>query len=135
MIKARFVIEAMGSPQELVKDTLKNMLEAIKQKFKVEESFIEKPKKSGEKFYTSFIELTVQFKNVQFLFEFMTYYTPTIVEILEPYKLEISAGELENICNDVMSKIHEMDKRLKTNISVNKLLSRQVIQNNTKENV
>ncbi len=126
MIKARFMMEAMGAPKELVVKTLKAMLDAIKQKFKVEDSVIGKPEKSGEKFHTSFIEVTIDFDNIQFLFEFITYYTPTIVEILEPYKLELSAGELENICNDVMSKIHELDKRLKSTVSVNKILSRRM---------
>lgn len=131
MIKARFIIEAMGEPKELVVKTLKKMTEVIGEKYKIEDEFIEKPKKSGEKFYNSFLEVTIAFKNIQSLFEFMTYYTPTIVEILEPYKLELSAGELENISNDVMSKIHEIDKRLKSTVSVNKLLSRRVIQRNT----
>jgi hypothetical protein len=127
-VKARFIIEAMGAPADLVKKTLKKMLESIEKKFKVQESHVEKPKKSGDKFYTSFIELTINFENLQFLFEFMTYFTPTIVEILEPYKLELSAGELENICNDIMSKIHDLDKRLKSTMSVNKLLSRRNIK-------
>ena len=111
---------------------MKKMEEDIKKRLKVIDSFIEKPKKSGEKFYTSFLEISIEFKNIQFLFEFITYYTPTVVEILEPYKLELSAGELENICNDIMSKIHEMDKRLKSSVSVNRLLSRRIPRDNTK---
>ncbi|PIU62714.1 hypothetical protein COX58_00190 [archaeon CG_4_10_14_0_2_um_filter_Archaea_38_6] len=133
IIKARFIMEAMGKPKKLVKDTLNKMKKAIGEKFKVHDALIEEPKKSGDEFYTTFMEITVEFKNIQFFFEFITYYTPTIVEILEPYKLEISAGELENISNDVMGKIHEMDKRLKSAVSVNKILTRKVIQSNTDE--
>ena len=125
-IKARFIIEAVGEPKELVEKTLKSMTKAISEKFEVKESMVEKPKKTGERFYSSFLEITILFKNPQFLFEFITYYTPTIVEILEPYKIEVGAGELENICNDIMGKIHEMDKRLKSTVSVNKILSRQI---------
>lgn len=132
-IKARFILEAMGEPKELVIETLNKIIESIKEKFKVEESFVEKPKKSGDKFYTTYAEIIISFKNVQLMFEFMTYYTPTIVEVLEPYKFELSAGELENICNDVMSKVHEMDKRLKSILSANRLLTKQVVQRNSKK--
>lgn len=128
-------MEVMGQPADLVTKTLNKMLEAINERFKVVDSFIEEPEKTGEKFYNSFMELTIQFKNVQKLFEFMTYYTPTVVEVLEPYNLNISAGELENICNDVLSKIHEFDKKLKTTMSVNELLSQKVGQSNTKDKV
>ena len=130
-LKARFILEAMGQPESLVKKTLEAMLDSIKKTQKVEDSFIEKPKLSGEKFYTSFMEITISFKNVPQLFEFITLFTPTIVEILEPYKFEMNAGELENICNDVMGKIHALDKNYKSAMSVNKLLQNKVLQNNT----
>ncbi len=126
MIKARSVIEVMGQPEELVEKTLKKMEDNIKKNFKLEESFTAEPKKSGKKFYTSFIELTINYDNIQQLFEYMTYYTPTLIEIIEPYEIKISAGELENLSNNILGKIHEIDSKLKTVHSTNKMLTRKL---------
>jgi hypothetical protein len=126
MIKARSIIEVMGQPENLVTETLKKIEQYIKDNLKVVDSFIAEPKKSGKKFYTSFIEVTIEYDNIQQLFEFLTFYTPSTVEIIEPYELSLSAGELENMCNDLLSKIHELDTRLKTTVSTNKLLTRKL---------
>ena len=132
MIKARFIIQAMGSPKELLEKTIKTMLESLKKTFKTENEHVEKPEKSGKEFYTSFLEITISFKDLSELFLFMINYSPASAEILEPYKFELSAGELENFANDFLGKLHELDKQLKTQISLNKLLSRKVIRSNTK---
>ncbi len=131
MIKARFIMEVVGSPAELVTKTLNNIVDSIKESFSVEDVYIDKPEKKGKNLFSCFVEIVINFDNIQSFFGFMLYYTPSVVEILEPYKLSISAGELENISNDIMSKIHELDKMLKTTIGVNKLLSKRVIPRNT----
>ncbi|MDD2678399.1 MAG: hypothetical protein PHT91_00315 [Candidatus Nanoarchaeia archaeon] len=133
MMKARFIIQAMGSPKELLEKTAKTMLDSIKKNFKTEDEHIEKPVKSGKEFYASFIETTISFKNLEEFFSFMINYSPTSAEIIEPYKFELSAGELENFSNDFLGKLHEIDKQLKTQLSLNKILSRRVIRSNTKE--
>ncbi len=131
MIKARFILEVVGSPAELVTKTLNNIVDSIKEVFSVEDVYIDKPEKKGKNLFSSFVELVITFDNIQAFFGFMLYYTPSVVEIIEPYKLSISAGELENISNDIMSKVHEIDKMLKTTIGINKLLSKRVIPRNT----
>jgi hypothetical protein len=135
MIKSRFIIQAMGSPKELLMNTVNAMLDSFKKNFKTEDEHIEKPQKSGKEFYCSFIEITIAFKNLTELFSFMINYSPTSAEIIEPYKIEMSAGELENFANDFLAKLSETDKQLKTQISLNKILSRKVIRSNTKQNL
>lgn len=130
MIKARFIIQTMGSPKELLEKTANTMLESLKKNYKTEEEYIEKPKKSGKEFYATFIELTVSFKTLNEFFLFMISYAPTSAEIIEPYKFEISAGELEDFSNDFLGKIHELDKQLKTQMGLNKILSRKTIRSN-----
>ncbi len=135
MIKIRFIIQSMGTPKELLEKTVKAMIESLKKNFKTENESMEKPKKEGKNFYSTFIEITISFKNLEEAFSFMINYAPTSAEIIEPYKFEISAGELENFANDFLAKTHEIDKQLKTQISLNKILSRRVIQSNTKQNL
>jgi hypothetical protein len=135
MIKSRLIIQAMGSPKELLMKTVNSMLDSFKKNFKTECEYVEKPEKIGKEFYNSFIELTITFKNLTEFFSFMINYSPTSAEIIEPYKLEISAGELENFANDFLGKLHETDKQLKTQISLNKILSRKVIRSNTSRKI
>jgi hypothetical protein len=125
-LKSRFVVEAMGSPADLVVKTLEEIVKAIKNTYTVIGSHISKPEKAGEQFHTAFIEVTIEFKNIEAFFEFMMNYTPSFVEVLEPYKLELSAGELESISNNVMTKIHQYDKSLKSVSSVNRILTRKL---------
>jgi hypothetical protein len=135
MIKARFIIQAMGSPKKLLMKTVNAMLDSFKKNFKTEDEHVEQPEKTGKEFYNSFIEITITFKTLTEFFSFMISYAPTSAEILEPYKFEISAGELENFANDFLGKLHELDKQLKTQISLNKILSRKVIRSNTQQNL
>ncbi|MFA5303525.1 MAG: hypothetical protein WC393_03230 [Candidatus Nanoarchaeia archaeon] len=135
MIKSRLIIQTMGSPKELLIKTVNAMLDSFKKNFKTEDEHIEKPEKTGKEFYSSFIEITITFKNLTEFFSFMINYSPTSAEIIEPYKLELSAGELENFANDFLGKLNEIDKQLKTQLSLNKILSRKVIRSNTRQNL
>ena len=130
-MKARFIIQAMGSPKKLLMKTITNIKDSLKKNYKIEDEFLDKPKKSGDSFFITFLEITISFNSIEDCFDFMMKYTPTTMEIIKPFKFELSAGELENISNDILGKVHEMDKKLKTQISVNKILSRKVIRSNT----
>ncbi|VVB75274.1 Uncharacterised protein [Candidatus Tiddalikarchaeum anstoanum] len=130
-LKGRFVIEAMGIPDLLVK-TLNGIADSIKKTYTVSAMEVGNPEKTGDKFHTSFLEITVEFKNIQSMVEFMMNYTPTFVEVLEPYKMELTAGELEEIANSFMTKLHDYDKSLKSVAGVNKLLTRKLQERNTK---
>lgn len=130
MIQARFIIQTMGTPKSLLEKTIQTMLKTLKETYKTKDEHIEKPTKTGKELYASFLEITIEFKTLEEYFLFMISYTPTSAEIIKPYKFEISAGELENFSNDFLGKLHDLDKQLKTQKALNKILARKTIRSN-----
>lgn len=136
MIIVRMIIETLGTPEKLLMKTLQDMVKSIEKKYKVKETYIAKPtKQEGAKMFSSFIELTIDFKNMEEMFLFLTTFTPTSAEIIKPYKITMSAGEMENICNDVLSKIHALDQKFKLELGKNRIISRRVLPNITPKKI
>ncbi|MEM0231254.1 MAG: hypothetical protein QXW00_00540 [Candidatus Woesearchaeota archaeon] len=127
-VLARAIIEILGAPKEYLQEAMKAILEDIKKHdyLKVEREELFEPKESG-KLFTSFMELELRFKNLEYLFGFCIDYLPASIEILEPERLEYGAAELTQSINDLLAKLHRIDAALKEKTAENEVLERNAM--------
>ena len=113
-MKVSLIFEVLGTTREIVEKSLKEhieKLEKIKTIFlykkdlsKIEE--VEKPMKNVEKAYSQIVETEAMIKDIKTLIIITISYGPSSIEILEPKKIEISAGEIQDISNMISGIIH-----------------------------
>jgi len=110
MIKARIFYDAMGNPEDFVRKYLDDLIGKVKEYEGVNVLEIEKldPVKNGE-LYSMVAILTVEFEDLQKLFEFILDYPPSTIEIIEPEGPEELLKDLEK----KIDKLSEVEKSAK----------------------
>ncbi|MCD6275092.1 MAG: hypothetical protein J7J15_03685 [Candidatus Aenigmarchaeota archaeon] len=113
-MKVSLIFEVLGTTREIVEKSLKEHIEKLekiktillyKKDFsKIEE--VEKPMKNVEKAYSQIVETEAMIKDIKTLIIITISYGPSSIEILEPKKIEISAGEIQDISNMISGIIH-----------------------------
>lgn len=108
---ARFIIEVIGRPEELVIKTLDEIIKSISERYRIENKEVSKPETIGqENLLSGFTELDIEFKNFEDLFLAIIDYGPTVVEIIEPKEIKIKSAELQSALAELVNKIHELSK-------------------------
>jgi len=113
-MKVSLIFEVLGTTREIVEKSLKEhieKLEKIKTIFLYKKDFskieeVEKPMKNVEKAYSQIVETEAMIKDIKTLIIITISYGPSSIEILEPKKIEISAGEIQDISNMISGIIH-----------------------------
>jgi len=113
-MKVSLIFEVLGTTREIVEKSLKEhieKLEKIKTIFLYKKDFskieeVEKPMKNVEKAYSQIVETEAMIKDIKTLIIIAISYGPSSIEILEPKKIEISAGEIQDISNMISGVIH-----------------------------
>ena len=124
-VTARVIIEVVGKPEEHVKKALEIVIKKIKEeegiKVKEEKSF--KPKEV-DKFFSTFAELVIEFKNPNQIISFCFDYMPSSIEIIDPEELALRSNELAGLLNDLLTKLHSISMRLANINAENQILRR-----------
>lgn len=121
-IRLRIFLEVMGWPEEKLKEHLKKVMELLKKKLKweiVKEDFAE-PDKISEKMYTCHVEFEGIAPSLKDVFLFGMLYGPSAIEILGPLEFYFTAGDIQDILADMISKVQGMDKEIKVLAAQNK---------------
>ncbi len=121
MIKATLIIDALGFPENKVKDSLKNLVEKLKNYCKVEDEKYSEVVKESDRVFSCFVEVKCSFDNFVKLIEAMINFGPRIVEIEEPKEIKLKVNEIEEVANLFASKMHEINETmlmLQTSIKV-----------------
>jgi hypothetical protein len=121
-IKIRVFLEVMGWPKEKLNEHLKEVVGILKKRmdFKLEGENYAEPEKIGEKMYTSHVEFEGQAPSFHKLVMFALLHGPSVLEILDPPELYITAAEMQDILADVIAKVQNMDKDVKLLAAENK---------------
>lgn len=127
-IKVRIFFEVMGWPEDALNEHLKKLMDKLKEKWKVFSEDYSKPDKISEKMYTSHVEFEAEIPSIQDLFAFVLNYAPSAIEILDPPEIYMTAGDLQDILADMVSKIQGMDKEIKVLSSQNTQMKRILSQ-------
>jgi hypothetical protein len=114
-MKVSLIFEVLGTNQEIVEKSLREhieKLEKIKTCFVYKKDFskieeVEKPMKNVEKAYSQIVETEVMVKDLRTLMVISISYGPSSIEVLEPKKIEISAGEIQDVSNMTAGIIHK----------------------------
>ena len=114
-MKVSLIFEVLGTTREIVEKSLKEhieKLEKIKTIFLYKKDFskieeVEKPMKNVEKAYSQIVETEAMVKDIRTLIIITISYGPSSIEILEPKKIEISAGEIQDVSNMIAGIIHK----------------------------
>ncbi len=114
-VRARVIIEMLGSPKAHVLDTLKDYVSKLKEdktlKFVSEE--LSTPEQRDGGLFAVFTEIDIWFKDVSHLLGFCFDALPSSVEILEPDTISLPSKEFEGVLNDLQAKLHTVDLALK----------------------
>jgi|SRR3989344_2852698 len=109
-IKARVIIEVVGAPIDHVKEALNNLIEKIKEDkdLSLEKQEIFEPAELPDlKLFSTFVEADIKFSNIEKLVGFCFDFTPSSIEITEPFSFIFDARFLNCILNDVVTKLHK----------------------------
>jgi hypothetical protein len=125
-LRARIIIEIVGSPEEHVKKTIEGKLKEIEEKFEVIEKELAEPQKVSEKFHSSFIEAEVLFPDLSSLIGFIFDYMPSSIEIMEPEEITEDTQLLTEILNDLAVRLHQNSEAVIRLKAMNTLLNKKV---------
>lgn len=113
-IRAVMIIEVLGKPPEHLKETLKEIVEKIKNEkgVLVEESMIHEPNplKDKPEFYTSFVEIEVKTETIAELIMLMFKYMPANIEVISPEKVHLSNSTWSEVLSELVRKLHAYDE-------------------------
>ena len=111
-LRARGMIEVVGSPQEHVKSVLDEIKSELKKGFLSSSLKLYKPK-LVDKLYQGFLEFDLYFHNFQEFTLFSFKYYPSTVEITAPASFSLDLPMFNSFFNDVLTKVHEFGFALK----------------------
>lgn len=110
---ARFIIEIMARPESIVQATLKKVVDSVKERYKVVRTHYSKTEKVKDSdLYSAFTEFDFEAKKFEDLFAAILDYGPTVVEIIEPKKIDVDRSELQSSVADLIAKIHFMSQTI-----------------------
>ena len=106
-IKARIIIEILGSPVEHVEKVMNDVMSELeKTKITIIKKEISEPK-IVEKFYSSFAEIELKCKDLEKLLDICFDFMPSVVEIIEPEEFKFDPKILEDFLNDLLARLHK----------------------------
>ena len=113
-LTVRMVLEVLGTPKEHVEKTIKLIMERFREEEEVK--VISAKAYEAEKvkaFWSTFCDLEFQIESVEKLINICFNYMPSSLEIVDPSELNIKVNQMNNILNDLMSKLHGYDMIIK----------------------
>lgn len=123
-VRARVIIEMLGSPKEHIVTTLKDYVAQLKQDKTLTfvSEHVAEPEARDGKLFSVFTELDLWFKDLDHLIAFCFDALPSSVEIIEPEQLTMKAKDFEGVLNDLQAKLHTVDLAIKKLRATNSVL-------------
>ena len=122
-MRCRAVIELVGKPKEHIVETMKLVIQQIKDdpKMKVFKGDLFKPVQQ-EQVWSTFAELEILFAGKAALTHFCFDYMPSSIEVYEPTELVYSANDFTDYLNDLQARLHKFDMLIKNLSAENKVV-------------
>ena len=130
-LKANVILEILGTPKDHVENTLQQVIKKIKE-YEGIKVITEKSNEAIEKefqkikVWSTFVELDISFKNIDRLTSFCYDFMPSSVEIYKPQQIVFPLQDLNNLINDLITRLHQYDQRMKTIHAQNMLLQKEL---------
>jgi hypothetical protein len=116
-MKVEFTFEVLGMTKQVVDKALKEHIEKLSslkgalfifRKEFSEIEVVEKPIPRVEKAFSQVVEVEAMVKDLKTLIAISISYGPSSIEVIEPKKLEINVGEVQDVANMVSGIIHQI---------------------------
>ncbi len=131
-ITVRMIFEVLGRPPEHVKEALETVVMRLgaEKGVKIAEKIYHPPKKveGAENLFTSFAEVELELESLSLFFGILFTYFPSNVEVLGPSSLKLKNSEINELGNNLITRIHHYDS-----ITKKLLAERSIIINQLKE--
>ncbi len=112
-IMARAIIDILGGPKEHIEKALKDHVDKIKKEGLDVQAEVYEEAKPKDNMFTAFVELTIQFKDLNELLDFCFDSMPSSIEIFQPAQIILDLNMLTDFLNDFQAKLHHTDMMLK----------------------
>lgn len=125
-IQAKIVIEILGTPKEHVEETIKKVIENLKNEDGVK--LLKEVTYEAEKIkemWSTFSDLDIEVEDTTKLVGICFDYMPSSVEIIEPLKMNIETTMISEFLNDLLARLHKTDMILKNALAENKMLKQK----------
>ena len=113
-VNAMIVLEVLGRPPEHLKVTLNELAAQIDSEkgVIVKEKIINEPTpvKDQPDFYSSFAELELELEKMETLFMIVFKYLPSHIQIIEPERISLRHGDLNEMLNEITRRLHGYDE-------------------------
>ncbi len=119
----------MGAPEEHVKKTMDLVLSKLKESgnWKVlHEKTSDTAQIEGRPFWSMFSEVNLEFYNQDGIMGFCLDFMPSSIEIIEPVEFTFEKSILDNLWNDLISRLHHYDMIIKNLHAENVVLKRKM---------
>jgi len=112
-LTVKVIMEVMGRPPENVTDALMKLVEKIEAEegVVITDKIINEPKpvKDSKDLYTAFADLTLELDSLTNYFGLLFGYMPSHIELITPEKIQLSNFELNDLANQIASRLHNYD--------------------------
>ncbi|MBU1111303.1 MAG: hypothetical protein KJ896_00870 [Nanoarchaeota archaeon] len=125
MLNVRFIIEIAGYPKEHIENTMKGVVNKVRNEKKVLNYKIYEAEQK-EKLYSTFAEIEIEIKDFDEFVGICFDYMPSSVEILKPDKFNLNSKDFENFVNDLLAKLHQYDMIIKNLKAQNMVLNKEL---------
>lgn len=127
-IKAKIIIELLGSPKEYIEETMKKVLSELKTRKGInilheETSEAEKL----EKFYSIFCDIELKCDDISNLLGICFDFMPSSVEIISPENLTFESKKIEDLLNDLLARLHQ-ESMIIRNLHAENILMKQKLE-------
>jgi len=113
-VQAALIIEVLGKPPEHLVETLKDMVQKIKEEKGVEviSDKINQASELKEKpgFYTNFAEIEVEVESMPYLSLLIFKYMPAHIEVISPEHITITNKDWGDVLNEITRRLHGYDE-------------------------
>lgn len=129
-ISAVFILEVVGRPPEHLTETLKNLIEKMKQEkdVNVKNSKIKEPvlMKDQKDFYTNFAEIEIEVESPLKLLVMVFGYMPAHLEITYPENIKLTNDGFGGILNELTRRLHGYDEVVRVIQMEKKILEKKL---------
>jgi len=127
-IVARVIIEILGSPKTHVEETMKLVIDKMKdeQEIQLLKKTTYESEQQENSLWSTFSEVELEAETLQRLMDIAFDYMPSTIEILDPAGLEIDSNNMAEIINDLLAKLHRYDMLVKNFNAENKILKEKL---------
>lgn len=126
--RIKAIFEIAGFPEKHIEKTINLLANKLrKERIKIIEQTINKPKKVGEKMFSAYIDMEFLSKSLSQIMGLIYDYLPSSIEIIEPDDpISDDPQSMTEILNDLIARLHKYNQTIHGLIAQNKLLQKQL---------